>query len=345
MTMLQQLTDQTTTGLLLGVAGFLLAMLLTPIYTHFAYKHNWWKRHRTHSTSGEKLSVISALRASRPKRNVPLMAGLVTIVSVGLVSLVFNFDRLQTWLPLAGLIGGGLVGLIDDIINIRGKGGKTAGLRAPLKFGLITLVATVSACFFYWRLGYGSVQFPVVGDVTLGWLLIPLFILVIVSTSNAVNITDGVDGLAGGLLISSFGAFAVIALLQEKFALAGFCFTMIGALLAYLYFNIPPARFQMGDVGSFGFGTALGVVAMMTDTLVLLPIIGGVFVVEAGSSLVQMLSKKMFHRKVFIAAPIHHHLEAKEWPRTKITMRLNVIGQLCALLGIILALAGGYVIR
>ena len=339
----QQFTDKTLWILGLCLAGLVLATLLTPIYTRFAYKYNWWKRHRTHSTSGEKLQVISMLRNNRPKRNVPLMAGLVTIVAVGIITLLFNLDRRQTWLPLAALVGGGFVGLIDDIINIRGKGGNVAGLRAPIKFGLITLVAAIGAVFFYWRLGYDSVYVPVVGDVTVGWLLIPLFMLVIVSTSNAVNISDGVDGLAGGLLVSSFSAFATIAFFQEKYAIAAFCATMVGALLSYLYFNIAPARFFMGDVGSFGFGTALGVVAMMTNTLLLLPIIGLLFVVEAGSSLLQIFSKKVFHRKIFIAAPIHHHLEAKEWPRTKITMRFWVIGQIAAIVGVILALATGYV--
>ncbi len=340
---LTQLTDNMTQALILGVIGFVLAVLLTPIYTHFAYKYHWWKRHRTHSTSGEKLEVISKLRDQRPKAKVPMMAGLVTIVATAAATATLNLDRIETWLPLAGLVGGGLVGLLDDIINIRGRGGNVAGLRAPIKFGLITVVATVAALFFFLRLGYDSVQLPVAGDVTVGWLLVPLFILVVVSTSNAVNITDGVDGLAGGLLISAFSAFAVIALLQEKFALAAFCVTLIGALMSYLWFNIAPARFQMGDVGSFGFGTALGVVAMMTDTLILLPIIGAVFVIEAGTSLLQMSSKRYLHRKIFIAAPIHHHLEAIGWPRTKITMRFWVLGQIAAIVGVILALVGGYI--
>lgn len=339
----QQLTDKVTEMLLLGFFSFGLAMLMTPIYTYFAYKYKWWKRHRTHSTSGEKLEVISKLRDMRPKRKVPLMAGMVAITSVSLVTFALNWHRTETWLPVAALIGGGFVGLLDDIINIRGKGGNVAGLRARLKFGMITLVATIAAAFFYFRLGYSSIQLPIAGDVHVGWLLIPLFILVVVSTSNAVNITDGVDGLAGGLLASAFGAYAVIALFQEKYAVATFCMTLVGALLAYLWFNVAPARFQMGDIGSFGFGTALGVVAMITDTLVLLPIIGLLFVVEAGSSLLQIFSKKMFHRKIFIAAPIHHHLEAKEWPRTKITMRFWVIGMVCAIFGVLLAFLTGYV--
>jgi phospho-N-acetylmuramoyl-pentapeptide-transferase len=339
---IEHFADQTTTILLLSLLSFSVAMLLTPIYTHYAYKHQLWKRSRTHSTTGEALEVIARLRI---KRTVPLMAGLVILAAVTYVTVVFNLTRSQTWLPLAGLLGGGIVGLIDDIINVRGKGGNVAGLRAPIKFAMITAVATASSLFFYYKLGYDTVQFPYVGDVFVGWLIIPLFILVVVSTSNAVNITDGMDGLAGGLLVSAYTAFGVIAALQGNFGIATFCMTVVGALLAYVWFNIPPARFFMGDVGSFSMGTALGAVAMLTDTLFLLPLICLVFVAEAGSSLMQILSKKYFHRRIFISAPIHHHFEAKGWPKTKVTMRFWVIGQVCAALGVALALIGGYITK
>ncbi|HSX16265.1 MAG TPA: phospho-N-acetylmuramoyl-pentapeptide-transferase [Candidatus Saccharimonadales bacterium] len=340
MVTLEQFTDKTTAALLLSLVSFCVAMLLTPLYTHFAYKYKWWKRSRTHSTTGEALEVIASLRI---KRQVPLMAGLVVVASVVAVTFALNLSRAQTWLPLAALIGGAVVGLIDDVINIMGKGGKVAGLRAPLKFAMITVVAAVSAWFFFSKLGYTSLHVPFAGDFTVGWWLIPLFILVVVSTGNAVNISDGMDGLAGGLLASAYGAFGVIALFQHNFGIAGFCLTVVGALLSYLWFNIPPARFFMGDVGSFALGTALGVVAMLTDTLFLLPIIGLVFVAEAGSSLLQISSKKFFKRKIFIAAPVHHHVEALGWPKTKVTMRFCLIGQMCAVLGVILALLGGYV--
>lgn len=337
---LDQFTQKITVVLLLSILAFLVGMLLTPIYTYYAYKHQLWKRHRTHSTTGEALEVIAKLRI---KRNVPLMAGLITLISVTIVTVLYNFNRQQTWLPLAGLWGGGIVGLIDDIINVRGKGGNVAGLRAPIKFAMITLVAVVSALFFYYKLGYTTIQLPYVGDFALGWFIIPLFVLVVVSTGNAVNITDGVDGLAGGLLVSAYSAFGIIAALQGNFGIAGFCMTVVGALLSYVWFNIPPARFFMGDVGSFALGTALGVVAMLTDTLVLLPLICAVFVAEAGSSLLQITSKKFFHRRIFISAPLHHHVEAQGWPKTKITMRFWTIGQVCAAIGVILALIGGYV--
>lgn len=337
---LEQFTQQATTIFLLGFLTFCVAMLVTPLYTHFAYRYKWWKVKRTVATTGEKLSVVA--QQSTRTHNVPTMAGLIVVISAAIVTLLFNLDRQQTWLPLAALFGGAIVGLIDDIINVRGIGGAT-GLRAPIKFAMITIVAAIAAWFFYYKLGYTSIHIPFAGDLTLGWLLIPLFILVVVSTGNAVNISDGRDGLAGGLLMSAYGAFAVIAALQGNFGIAAFCMTVTGGLLAYTWFNIPPARFFMGDVGSFALGTSLGVVAMLTNTLFLLPIIGLVFVMEAGSSLLQIMSKKFFGRKIFIAAPLHHHLEALEWPKTKVTMRFWVIGGVTAAVGVILALTGGYV--
>jgi phospho-N-acetylmuramoyl-pentapeptide-transferase len=336
----EQFTHSTTKILLLSFMAFLLAMLLTPVFTHYAFKHKLWKRSRTHSTTGEKLVVISKFRI---KRTIPRMAGLIAIAAITITTLAFNLDRSQTWLPLVALLGGGAVGLIDDLINILGKGGNVAGLRAPVKFGMISLVALISGLFFYYKLDYSTVQFPIIGDVSLGWALILLFVLVVVSTGNAVNISDGVDGLAGGLLISAFGAFGIIAALQGNFGIAGFCMTVVGALLSYVWFNIPPARFVMGDVGSFAFGTSLGVVAMLTDTLFLLPLIAIVFVAEAGSSLLQIMSKKIYKRKIFIAAPLHHHFEATGWSKEKVTMRFWIIGQVAAALGVILALLGGYI--
>lgn len=162
--------------------------------------------------------------------------------------------------------------------------------------------------------------------------------MVVISTANAVNISDGLDGLAGGLLVIAFGAYGLIALFEGNFGIAGFCMTVVGALMSYTWFNIYPARFFMGDSGSFAMGTALGVVAMLTDTVLLLPIIGGVFVVEAGSSLVQILSKKFRGKKVFKIAPIHHHFEAEGWPETKVTMRFWMLGLICALVGLIVFL-------
>lgn len=334
-------TDEIVSTLLLGLLGFVLAMALTPIYTYYAYKHNLWKKKRTTDSSGKELVVMKKL--STRKRRVPTMAGIIMLVGTLLITFMFNLSREQTWLPLAALVGGGIVGLIDDFINVRGDGTGVAGLRAPIKFAMIVGVAAVAAWFFYYKLGYTSVHLPYFGDLQLGLLIIPLFILAVISTGNAVNISDGLDGLAGGLLLTAYGAFGLIALLQGNYGIAGFCFTVCGTLITYMWFNIPPARFFMGDVGSFSLGTSLGVVAMLTDTLLLLPIIGFVFVVEAGSSMLQILSKKYRSgKKIFLVAPIHYHFTAMGWERTKVTMRFWLIGLMCASLGVLVAITGGY---
>lgn len=340
---LATLTQEMIGTFLLSVSAFVLAMILTPLYTTAAYRYKFWKQQRTTATTGEKLKVFTKLHAEKFKRNIPTMAGIIGVIAITVITLFFNLDRAETWLPLAALVGGGAVGLLDDIINIRGQGTGVAGLRSSLKFTMIFILSLALGWFFYVKLGYDSVHLPFIGDLFLGWLIVPLFVAAVVSTSNAVNISDGLDGLAGGLLATSFGAFGVIALLQGHFMLSGFCFTVVGALLAYLWFNIYPARFFMGDVGSFAFGTSLGVVAMLTNTLFLLPVIGIIFVIEGGSSLIQILSKRYLHRKVFVSAPIHHHLEAGGWPETKITMRFWVISAITAFTGVLMALAGGHV--
>lgn len=340
---IHHLTTDLNATFILSIGAFLLSMVLTPVYTYFAYRYKFWKKQRSTSTLGEKLQIFTKLHQNKFTRNIPTMAGIIGVIAISVVTLGFNWDRAQTQLPLAALIGGAAVGLLDDIINIRGQGKGVAGLRSSLKFVMIILMSLVLGWFFYAKLGYTSIHVPFVGDWQVGVWIIAIFVLVVVSTGNAVNISDGLDGLAGGLLAVSFSVFGMIALLQGHLKIAGFCFTVVGALLSYLWFNIYPARFFMGDVGSFAFGTSLGVVAMLTNTLFLLPIIGIIFVIEAGSSLIQITAKRFFGRKIFISAPIHHHLEAKGWPETKVTMRFWVIACAAGLIGLLLALTGGHI--
>lgn len=341
--LVSHLTEALLKMSLLAMAGFLMSMALTPVYTYLAYRYRFWKRPREVSTTGEGLTVFSKLHAEKHKRHIPTMAGVIMVIVVLLVTLVANLNREQTWLPLAALLGGAIVGLIDDIINIRGDGHGVGGLRSGLKFLMISVVAGVAAWYFFTKLGYTTVHVPFIGDWELGWVIVPIFAFAVVSMGNAANISDGLDGLAGGLLAQAYAFFGIIALLQGNYGIAGFCFTILGALLSYIWFNIYPARFFMGDVGSFALGTSLGVVAMLTNSLFLLPIIGLVFVLEAGSSLIQIMSKKFFHRKIFLSAPIHHHLEASGWPEVKVTMRFWVIGAISGFTGLLLALAGGII--
>lgn len=333
--------------LLMGLLGFVLAMALTPLYTTVAYRLQLWKKPRTETLTGEKATIFMKLQGGKHKRHIPTMAGVIFIVTVAIVTLSFNLVRAQTWLPLAAFVGAALVGIIDDIINIRGTGQGKAGLPSRLKLVLITAVAAIGGWYFYAKLGIDSISIPgiVGGAISLGWLIMPLFILVVVSTANAVNISDGLDGLAGGLATIAFATYAVIALLDNRYAVAGFCLTVVGALLSYTWFNIFPARFFMGDVGSFALGTALGVVAMITDTVLLLPIIGAVFVAEAGSVVLQVASKKLRRgKKIFKISPIHYHFEASGWPETKVTMRFWVVAACMSLLGLALFIMGKYTV-
>jgi phospho-N-acetylmuramoyl-pentapeptide-transferase len=326
---------------LMSAGAFILAMLLTPIYTYVAYRYRFWKKQRTLSTSGEELTVFTKLHENKFRRNIPTMAGIIGVVTIAVITLGFNFGQ-RSYLPLAALIGGAAVGLIDDIINLRSKGG-IAGLRSSIKFLMIVGIGLALGWYFYSKIGVDTIQIPFVGPWAIGWLIVPLFAFVVTATANAVNISDGLDGLAGGLLTMSFAAFGGIALLQDQIMLAGFCFTVVGALISYLWFNIFPARFFMGDVGSFAYGVALGVVAILTNSLLLLPIIGILFVIEAGSSLLQLAAKRFFGRRIFLSAPIHHHLEAIGWPETKVTMRFWLIGCAAASIGVMMALLGGHI--
>lgn len=336
------ISDEALYGLLLTVGTFLLSMAFTPIYTHFAYKYKFWKKQKKTTVTGEALPIMTKLHAHKFKRPFPTMAGIIGIVAVAVITLIFNLDRGQTWLAIAGFVAGGAIGLIDDGINIFGTGEGAAGLRGPLKFFLISVVGLALGWFFAAKIGWTTLMVPYLGRFDVGVVgMILIFAFSVVATANSVNITDGLDGLSGGLTMMAYAAFGVIALLQDQYMLFGFCMTVVGWLLSYIWFNVPPARFMMGDSGSFALGAGLGVVAVMTDSFLLLPVIGLLFVIETGSSLIQIISKKLFHRKIFISAPLHHHLEAKGWGEAKIVMRFWIIGGVLAILGIYIATTCG----
>lgn len=321
-----------------GFFSFLLSMMITPLYTNVAYRREWWKRLRTDAWSGGKATVYQKLHADKHKRNIPTMAGLIFVLSITIVTLLGNLNRGQTWLPLAGLLAAGGIGLMDDVMNIRSKGG-VAGMSARTKFGLYSIVVLIGGWWFYAKLGVHSIYLPILHQWHIGILVIALFWLVVIATAISVNFSDGLDGLAGGLLTSSFTAYAIIAGVEHKFALSGFCLTVVGSLLSYTWFNIYPARFFMGDTGSFALGTALGIIALQTDTIYVLPIIGIVYVVETGSVIINRLSRKLRNgKKVFLSSPIHHHFEAIGWPETKVTMRFWILGQVASVVGLIIFL-------
>jgi phospho-N-acetylmuramoyl-pentapeptide-transferase len=253
-----------------------------------------------------------------------------------------NFlTRQQTLLPLGILFATALLGLADDYLNVKGMGGgKGGGFRMRHRFWLYALIAIVGAYWFYFKLQFDILHIPGLGNFTIGWWYIPLFIFVVIATSFSVNQTDGLDGLAGGVLAIAFLSFGLIAFLQGRFELAALSGVLGGSLLAFLWFNIYPARFFMGDTGSMSLGTVLAVIAFLTNSVFVLPIIGFVLVLESGSTILQYISRKLFKKKIFLSSPLHHHFEARGWPETKVTMRFWVISAVGALIGVAVNLIG-----
>ena len=322
-------------GMLSG-ASFVMALLIAPVFTHFAYKYKWWKKIRGTDMNGDETPVFNKLHKEKHKRNIPTMAGVIIWGTVLVLTLAFNLNRAQTWLPLFTIGSVGLLGIVDDVVNIKSGGNGVGGLKAKIKMSWLLIIALAGSLWFYFKLGYNAINVPFVGDVHIGWLYILLFVLVFVSSANAVNITDGLDGLSGGLLSASFLTFLIIAFFQGNYGIAAFCGTLIGAILAYTWFNVYPARFFMGDTGAVSLGATLGVVAMLTNSVLVLPIIGFVFVVETLSVILQIFAKKAWGTKIFLSTPIHHHFEAKGWPETKVTMRFWIIGAIACVLGLVL---------
>jgi phospho-N-acetylmuramoyl-pentapeptide-transferase len=250
---------------------------------------------------------------------------------------MFNFlTRRETLLPLGALVGAALVGLADDMLDIYRMGHKGRGIPFRIKIFLYAAVASVGAWWFYSKLGYNFVYVPFWGNITIGWWFIPFFLAVVVGTSFAANETDGLDGLAGGTLLLAFFAYAIIAFMQGRYDLASLIGVVCGSLLAFLWFNVYPARFFMGDTGSMALGVLLAIVAFLTNRVLLLPIIGIVLVIEALSVFIQLFWRHVFKKKFFRSAPIHHHFEAIGWPETKVTMRAWILTSVACIIGVIL---------
>jgi len=322
---------------LLTFISFIVAMIWTPFLTNFLYKYKVAQKIRETSWDGTDVPVYRKFHTH--KAGTPTMGGLIVWVTAAVLTLIFNLSRSQTYLPLFVLVTTGILGAVDDVLNMKGKG-RIKGLGIRSKFFWQILIAGAGAWWFFCKLGFDTIHIPAVGDFYMGLWYIPFFMLVVIATANAVNITDGLDGLAGGLLAISFSAYAAIAYLQGNFGIAVFCGTIIGALIAFLWFNINPARFFMGDTGAFSLGSTLAVIALLTDSALVLLIIGFIFVAEAASSLIQRFSKRFLKRKIFIAAPFHHHLQAIGWSEPKIVMRLWLLGAIFAIIGLVIGIVG-----
>jgi phospho-N-acetylmuramoyl-pentapeptide-transferase len=334
----------------LGAISFLVAFLLTPILTHFLYKYRFGKHIREDGST----PVFSKMHAE--KSGTPTMGGILIWFTTFFLAVMFAFlawvsgaelfdwlsflTRSETWLPLGMLMLAAFVGLMDDVLNVFRIGSTAGGFRVRDRWILYTLVAAVGAWWFYYKLGWDILHIPGVGDFSMGIWYIPFFIFVIIATAHSANIIDGLDGLAGGTLLASFGAYAALAFAVGFVDLAAFLAVIVGALLAFLWFNIPPARFFMGDTGSMALGTTLGIVAMLTNSALILPIIAFPLVATSLSVIIQVTSKKFFGRKVFHSAPVHHHFQAIGWPESKIVMRYWVVAIIFAVVGLIIGLIG-----
>ncbi|KPJ71447.1 hypothetical protein AMJ50_02060 [Parcubacteria bacterium DG_74_3] len=346
--------------LFLSALSATLSLIWAPILTKFLYQFKFWKRKpREKTITGERAGIIYNLHKKR-EVSVPRGGGLLIWVSVLFIIFLFfilsevseiwwlqrfNFlSRGETWLPLFALVAGSIVGLLDDILLIFGKGKYIGGgMRFTRRLAIVILIGLIGGWWFYYKLDWDTIHIPLIFnfpqgvDLPIGFWYIPLFVLVMVS-SFAGGVIDGLDGLAGGIFASIFGAFTIIAFSQGKADLAAFCAVILGTLFTFLWFNIPPARFYMGETGILGLTSVMAVTAFLTDSVMVLPIIAGPMVIEVGSIILQLLSKKFRHKKIWLATPIHHHFEAGGWPPYKVTMRFWIISIVFAIVGVTIRL-------
>jgi phospho-N-acetylmuramoyl-pentapeptide-transferase len=251
----------------------------------------------------------------------------------------FNFiDRAQTYLPIAAFAIAALLGLLDDYLGVLKLGGASGGgLKIRQKAVFYMIIALIGAWWFYFRLAWNVLAVPFVGNIVIGWWYIPIFIFIIFAAAFSANETDGLDGLLGGVSLFAFVSLATVAFVLHSYDLAAFCGVIIGALLAFLWFNIYPAKFFMGDTGSMSLGITIGVIAMLTNTTLILPFFTIILVVESLSVIIQMISKKLRHgKKIFRSTPIHHHFEALGWPESQVTMRFWIISAVFCALGLVI---------
>lgn len=342
--------------------AFIIGILITPIVSKYLYTNKMWKKKpgKGQGYGGGKTPIFDSLHKDKDV-NTPRMGGIVIWMSVLLtvfliwaLQFVFpgnffaKFDflsRSQTWLPLSALLIGAIVGFFDDLLVVRGTGKHFAGgLPLSQRLMVVGVTAFFSGWWFYEKLDVSEVTLIGHGPIDFGIFFIPFFILVALGI-YASSVIDGIDGLSGGTFMFIFSAYAGIALFQNQIDLAAYCATVVGGILAFLWFNVPPARFYMTETGIMALTMTLTIVAFMTDSIAggegvsVLPIIGILLVLTVVSDIVQVSSKRLFRKKVFSIAPIHHHFEAIGWPSEKVTMRYWILGFVFAIIGILLAIA------
>lgn len=338
-----------------AIVTFIVGIFLTPLVTHFLYKHKAWKKTGGKVTlTGATAEVFNALKGEHETKT-PRMGGIVIWGSVLVTLSVFYFlgilfpetffrdldflSRSQTLIPLMSLLAGAGIGLLNDFYDITHQG---KGLRLRIRLVLITVLAGTLGWWFYDKLDVTTVSVPFNGVFELGILIIPFFVLLTIAL-YASGVIDGIDGLSGGVFAAIFSAYAGIAIIQMQYDLAAFCAAVVGGLLAFVWFNVPPARFWMTETGTMALTLSLATVVFMTDSLgegngvSLLLVVGLPLVVTVASNILQILYRKLTGQKLFHIAPLHHHFEAIGWPSYKVTMRYWIVSAICALLGVAIA--------
>jgi phospho-N-acetylmuramoyl-pentapeptide-transferase len=339
--------------------SFFIGIAITPILSNYLYSHKMWKKKSGKTgLDGKGAPIFNELHKEK-EVGTPRMGGVIIWLATTLTVCITWFlaqifpntitskldflSRNQTWIPFVAMLIGAFVGLIDDFFEISGK--FVGGLSLKKRLFVVGLVSLLCGVWFYMRLGVGGIGTPW-GELYIGWMIIPFFVLLSMFLYSG-GVIDGIDGLAGGVFAIIFTAYGIIAIHQQQINLAAFCFALTGAILAFLWFNIPPARFYMSETGSMALTIALAIIVFMTGTpkngygIFVLPIVAFPLFITTFSVIIQMLSKKFRGgKKVFLVAPLHHHFEAKGWPSYKVTMRYWVLTIIFAIVGVTVAFLG-----
>lgn len=338
-----------------ALISFAVGILITPLVTHFLYKYKVWKKQGGKvALDGREATEFNRLKGNAETKT-PRMGGIVIWGSV-LITLICTYflsrwfpnsffaeldflSRSQTLIPATTLMVGAVIGFLNDFYDVA-HGGK--GIRLSVRLLLVTALAGFLGWWFYDKLGVTGINMPFDGTIELGVFIIPFFIILTIAL-YASGVIDGIDGLSGGVFASVFAAYTGIAIIQSQFDLAVFCATVVGGIMAFLWFNVPPARFWMTETGSMALTLSLATVVFMTDSLgdgngiALLFIVGLPLIATVASNIMQIFYRKATGKKLFRIAPLHHHFEAIGWPSYKVTMRYWIISICCAAIGIIIA--------
>ncbi|MFZ2484671.1 MAG: hypothetical protein WAX80_02430 [Minisyncoccia bacterium] len=336
------------------VLTFFLGIAITPFFTRYFYRYKMWKS--SPRTNADTSEAFKNIHNTEHELSTPKVGGIIIWVAVlfavcviYLLSLIYPsdvteklnfFSRSQTLVPLAAFFFAAFVGLADDLLHIYGhlRFAQDALIYRKIKIALVTLIGLAISFWFYYKLDFTSIHIPFGGSWEIGIWFIPFFIVVMLATFST-SVIDGLDGLAGGVLASVFTAFAVIAWTNNQIDISALSGAIAGAILAFLWFNIPPARFYMGETGMMALTVVLAVIAFLTDSVLILPVIAFPLVATTASDIIQIYVYKWFNGyRVFKVAPLHHHFQAMGWPREKVVMRYWIVSVICAISGVILAL-------